>query len=134
MHETGGYRLDEQIQQERQEIVCRQVIAGGLQGQVTIEAQGLSQAQEWSQLWDLVLVASALGGALLGILASPLDGALILGQEVSKLLALMLLVVAVVVVVTVNIHQHRLQVLAAASGGVLVGLMVPSPAQRERDG
>lgn len=132
IHGTGGYQLTEQLQPKQQEIVCRQAIAGGLQGRVTIEAQSLGQTREQSQLWDLVLVASALGGALLGILASPLDGAPKSRQEISKL-ALMLLVVVVVVVATVKIHPHRLQVLVAAGGGVLVGMMVPSPIQSERE-
>jgi hypothetical protein len=105
---------------------------------------------------NLFLIACALGGGLLGILASSPDPAraetqpaaenggklrrvrrLFLGGVSylwSKRTTVMLLIVFVSAVALSLARTFDLRALAAASGGVLVGLLAPSPAHREREG
>jgi hypothetical protein len=81
---------------------------------------------------DLLLITAALAGALGGILALPIGG---LGfrrssewQEAVVLVLLLVFTASLVLSVTGAVD---LGALSAAGGGVLVGLLVPSPAIRE---
>jgi hypothetical protein len=125
-----------------------------LAGVCVIIAVGKEVPQE---LWS---TASALGGGLLGILApspspstasterSPLAGKswfvrglvkvgrglVILGKDLwsNRAIVILLAVFGVSVAFGVAENSSSLQALAGASGGVLVGMLVPSPAKKDQ--